>query len=190
MHQTWLRPVERWPKQALGGRKMPLTAAEVAHCSYQTAGSLPPTTSPWTARRAANTQDYCRRLWCSQGDGWGQATDAMPARRAPSASILEANAARQPASSLATWWGGGSGRFCGRFGPKTEMRTIIKLSFCAQTEQLASAQAKGTKKHPTLVRNAGAPLETLPSGARLHLARVVPRALGCEARELERTKLT
>jgi len=102
MHQTWLRPVERWPKQALDGRKMPLTAAEVAHCSYQTAGSLPPTTSPWTARRAANTQDYCRRLWCSQGDGWGQATDAMPARRAPSASILEATAARQPASPLAT----------------------------------------------------------------------------------------
>ena len=61
-------------------------------------------------------------------------------------------------------------------------RTIIKLSFCAQTEQLASAQVKGTKEHPTSLRNAGAPLSFLPSRAGLRLARVVPRALGCEAR--------
>jgi hypothetical protein len=56
-----------------------------------------------------------------------------------------------------------------------------QLSFCAQTEQLASAQVKGTKEHPTPLRNAGAPLETLPSRAGLQLASVVPRALGCEA---------
>jgi hypothetical protein len=62
-------------------------------------------------------------------------------------------------------------------------RTIIKLSFCAQTEQLASAQAEGIKEHPTALRNAGAPLSSLPSRARLQLARVVPRAIGCEARE-------
>ena len=86
------------------------------------------------------------------------------------------------------WWGGGSGRFAAVLAQKR--RTIIKLSFCAQTEQLASAQVKGAKEHPTPLRNAGALLETLPSRAGLQLARVVPRALGCEAREPLWTILT
>ena len=68
------------------------------------------------------------------------------------------------------------------FWPKNGEQ-FIQLSFCAQTEQLASAQAKGIKEHPTPLRNAGAPLSFLPSRAGLQLARVVPRALGCEARD-------